>query len=305
MKRFEEIKGLRSVIEKILNFKSSGDVAKDFLALQEFEISLKKLPAGLLKQFGELLLAKESKNSSALKRLMEEVIHWEYRVIPFFGVDIPLGDETWSSVDKLLVETVKSFDDQVMVRAFATRVFQLVSSSRLPQFSSSIDTEWSLNELRKLSTSPWYGIRYPAFWFSQLQGRVTQSELTALVDQLLTKLPAPKWNDYDLWVFSEWLPTNEAYRGQIVDAITKIKDRKEPYLQELIIRMAENSILRRILEKKEILNSKALFKLKRDFYLDLLEKGVQVDYALYQLVDIGDEDKNYLWWYAFNPFLTN
>src|SRR5690606_2414245 len=121
LKHLKQIAELRSIIENILNFKVGEDRAKDILKLQQFQKDLKKLPEGILKQFGELLLAKEAKNNSAIKRLMEEVIHWEYRVIPFYGVDIPLSDETWSSVDQLLFDAANTITDEVLLRAFATR----------------------------------------------------------------------------------------------------------------------------------------------------------------------------------------
>lgn len=298
----KQIRELRGIIENILNFKVSEDSAKDILKLQQFQKDLKKLPEGILKQFGELLLAKEAKNRSAIKRLMEEVIHWEYRVIPFYGVDIPLAEQTWASVDQLLFDAANSIADEVLLRAFATRVFQFVDASKLPKFADKVDLDWSLNELRKYVTSAWYANRYPAFWYNQMSGRVAQSEIGALIDSLLTKQSADKWSIYDIWVFGEWLPVKAEYRAQIVSAASALKDKKEPYLRELLIRLSENTILRRELEKKDVIASKALFKLKRDYYLELLHSGAQVDYAIYQLASIGDEDRTYLWWYALNPF---
>lgn len=302
LEHLKQINVLRGIIENILNFKVSDDRAKDVLKLQQFQKELKRLPEGILKQFGELLLAKEAKNISAIKRLMEEVIHWEYRVIPFYGVDIPLADQTWSSVDQLLFDTATTISDEVLLRAFATRVFQFVDQSKLPKFKDKVDLNWSLNELRKYVSSAWYSIRYPAFWYNQMSGRVAQSEVGALIDSLLSSKPADEWSIYDLWVFSEWLPVKTEYRNQVIKAASVLKDKKEPYLREQLIRLSENAILRRELEKNGVISSKALFKLKRDYYLELLYGGAQVDYAIYQLASIGDEDRAYLWWYALNPF---
>lgn len=302
LKHRSQINELRGIIEKILNFKTSEDRAKDILQLQQFQKDLKRLPEGILKQFGELLLAKEAKNNSVIKRLMEEVIHWEYRVIPFYGVDIGLDSQTWSSVDQLLLDAATTISDRTLVRAFATRVFHFVDATKLPKFSEKVDINWSLNELRKYTTSSWYAHRYPAFWYNQMSGRVAQSEISALVESLLNKKSADEWSIYDIWVFSEWLPVKTDHRAQVVKAASSLKNREEPYLQELLIRLAENTVLRRELESNGVIAGKALFKLKRDYYLKLLESGTRVDYAIYQLASIGDEDRAYLWWYALNPF---
>lgn len=84
-------------------------------------------------------------------------------------------------------------------------------------------------------------------------------------------------------------------------AAEKLSSYKEPYLDELLIRLATNAILRKELERKNILKTKALFKLQRDFYRELLKRGPYVDYSLYQLSAMGDEDQSYLWWYTLNP----
>lgn len=300
--RLNKIETLRSIIEKILNFKTTKSAAQDALQLQRFSRNLSGFPEGMLKNFGLLLLSKESNNKASLKRLMEEVIHWEARVIPFYGIDIPLSEETWSSVDQLLIDATESINDRVLLRAFGSRVFQFVEPTKLPKFSEKIDTKWSLNELRVLAASAWYAPLFPAFWYSQLSGRVASSEMGALIDSLLTRLPANKWNDHDLWVFSEWLPAKDEYRKGIIKAIANISQTSNPYLKELLVRLSENAVLRRELEKEKIISNKALFKLKRDYYSSLLQRGAQVDYALYQLTMLGDEDPDYLWWYALNPF---
>lgn len=298
----KKVENLRGIIEKILNFKSSGNIAKDSLLLQRYGRNLKKIPNGVLKQFGLLLLASEAKNRALLKSLIEEVVHWEQRVIPFYGIDMQLTEETWKSVDILLINATAVIDDSVLLRAFGTRVFQFIERAKLPKFSDLVDTSWSLTELRKLANSAWYAPLIPAFWYSQLAGRVSSNEIGVVVDSLLERVAAINWNLHDLWIFSEWLPGNTNKRDDIFDAVKELAKSEEPYLKELLVRFSENSILRRELENRKIISSKALFKLKRDFYSNLLQQGTQVDYALYQLTALGDEDKDYLWWFAFNPF---
>tara|TARA_R110000868_G_scaffold42895_5_gene144705 strand:- start:5469 stop:6680 length:1212 start_codon:yes stop_codon:yes gene_type:complete len=298
----DKVERLRGIIEQILNFKSSDNKAKDGILLQRFGRDLTRFPNGVLKQFGLLLLASEAKNRSLLKSLIEEVVHWEQRVIPFYGIDMPLSEETWKSVDILLINATAVIDDSVLLRAFGTRVFQFIERAKLPKFSDLVDTTWSLSELRKLANSAWYAPLIPAFWYSQLAGRVSTNEIGIVVDSLLERVAAKNWNSHDLWVFSDWLPGNTSKRDDIFEAVKELSKREEPYLKELLVRFSENSILRRELESRKIIPSKALFKLKRDFYTDLLKQGRQVDYALYQLTALGDEDKDYLWWFVFNPF---
>lgn len=299
-----KITKLRTIIEKILNFTPSGNKGKDLLTLQSFKRDLERLPKGIIKLFGELLLAKEVENKAVMKKVMERMIHWEFRAIPFYGIDLPLSEQTWSSIDKLLVEASTVLGDPILIRAFATRVFQFIEPTKLPQFNSKADTNWTLNELRKLAESPWYSIRYPAFIFNQLNGRVSQAEIASVVEALAKRLTPEKWNINDLWIFSDWLPNNDELRSKVVAAVKNISKKDELYLRELLIRLSENVVLRKELEKNGVIESKALFKLKRDFYLRLLNDGAQVEYALYQLIAIGDEDRDYLWWLVFNPFLN-
>lgn len=299
---YQKVIVLRGIIEKILNFKPSDNKAKDALALQDFQINLLQLPQGLLKKFGYLLLAKESNNFSQIKGLIEEVIHWEPRVLPFYGIDIPLSNETWSSVDDLLVGIVKNLKDKILAKAFITRVSQFVDESKLPKLFDEMNTDWSLNDLRVIVKSPWYAPLFPAFWFSQLSGRVSTSEMTDINLKLIERKKITKWENHDLWMFSDWMPNDQALRLDIIESISRINNVDEDYMKELVVRLAENAITRKLLDEKKIISTKVLFKLKRDFYFKLLSAGKHVDYSLYHLIVLGDEDRNYLWWYAIDPF---
>lgn len=299
---YQEVVVLRGIIEKILNFKASDNKAKDALLLQEFQLNLKRLPQGLLKKFGYLLLAKESENFSQIKGLVEDVIHWEPRVLPFYGINIPLGDETWSSVDNLLVGIVKKLEDRILAKAFITRVTQFVETSKLPKLYDEMNLDWSLNDLREIVKSPWYAPLFPAFWFSQLSGRVSTSEMNDINLKLIERKKITNWDHHDLWMFSDWMPNEESLRLDIIKSIETIKRSDEEYMKELVVRLAENAIIRRLLDERKIISTKVLFKLKRDFYFKLLNGGKHIDYSLYHLIVLGDEDKNYLWWYAIDPF---
>ncbi len=299
---YQRVVVLRGIIEKILNFKPSDNKAKDALSLQDYQMNLVQLPQGLLKNFGYLLLAKESNNFSQIKGLIEEVIHWEPRVLPFYGIDIPLGSDTWNSVDDLLVGIIKNLKDKILAKAFITRVSQFVDESKLPKLFDEINTEWSLNDLREYVKSPWYAPLFPSFWFSQLSGRVSTSEMTDINLKLIDRKNITKWENHDLWMFSDWMPNDEALRLDIIKSIERINTLDEEYMKELVIRLSENAIIRRHLDEKKIIPTKVLFKLKRDFYFKLLSAGKHIDYSLYHLLVLGDEDRNYLWWYALDPF---
>ncbi|PIP90197.1 MAG: hypothetical protein COW01_12805 [Bdellovibrionales bacterium CG12_big_fil_rev_8_21_14_0_65_38_15] len=299
---YQKVIVLRGIIEKILNFKPSENKSKDGLLLQEFSRNLELLPQGLLKKFGFLLLAKESSNFSQIKGLIEEVIHWEPRVLPFYGIDIPLSDDTWNSVDDLLLGIVKNLKDKILAKAFITRVSQFIDESKLPKLFDEMNTDWSLNDLREIVKSPWYAPLFPAFWFSQLSGRVSTSEMTDINLKLIERKKITQWNDHDLWMFSDWMPNDETLRQDIINSIKRINDLEEDYMKELVVRLAENAIIRRHLDEKKIIPTKVLFKLKRDYYFRLLSAGKHVDYSLYHLLVLGDEDRNYLWWYALDPF---
>ncbi len=302
--RKNEIDRQRTAIEKILNFKDTGNSGKDVLALQKAQRELNSFPEGILKKFSQFLLAQESGNQSQLKKIIEQVVSWEYKVIPFYGAYLPLSDETWKSIDSLLKQSTVNLKDVVLMRAFATRVFQFISSDKLPVFYNSIDLEWTLTELRSYVNSPWYGPRYPGFWFSQMSGRVAQSELGAMATGLLEKIEAKDWELHNLWLFTEWFPAQLQAREAVMEAVTKLAVEKEKnlYLSELLIRLSENVVIRRELEKRQLITGKALFKMKRDHYLRVLESGNLTQYALYQLMAMGDEDRDYLWWLALDPF---
>ena len=250
---FQKIVVLRGIIEKILNFKPSDNKSKDGLLLQGYLRSLNQLPQGLLKKFGYLLLAKESNNQSQIKGLIEEVIHWEPRVLPFYGIDISLSDDTWNSVDQLLVGIVKNLKDKILAKAFVTRVAQFVDGSKLPKLFNEMNTDWALNDLRVIVTSPWYAPLFPAFWFSQLSGRVSTSEMTDINLKLIERKKITDWDNHDLWIFSDWIPNDESLRLDIIKSIERINNLEEEYMRELVVRLAENAILRRLLDEKKII----------------------------------------------------
>ncbi len=181
-------------------------------------------------------------------------------------------------------------------------MFQFIDASKLPKLADEMSTEWSLNELRGYAKSPWYASLFPAFWFSQMSGRVATAEMNTVTLKFIDNKKIIDWDNHDLWIFSDWMPNDEKIRSDIIKSITKVNDLNQDYMKELVVRLSENAVIRKHLADNKVISTQALFKLKRDFYFKLLSQGKHIDYSLYNLLLLGDEQKEYLWWYALDPF---
>jgi hypothetical protein len=96
------------------------------------------------------------------------------------------------------------------------------------------------------------------------------------------------------WILEDYFPTNKEYRKMIWEMFKNIQTTKDVYLKDVMFRMLENESFRNYVMQIDEKFRKPMFLEKRKHYLSLLEQGLAVDYAIYNLIKLGDYEPGYL-----------
>lgn len=157
------------------------------------------------------------------------------------------------------------------------------------------DANWSLNEVRNLSKSYRYGRNYLGFWFKVLNKRSFRIEVNEYLKKMLDEDSVKRHGDDILWIFKHFLPPDDKIRDGIYEGIYQKSKEKMIYSRFLILDLMEQNTIRKNLSKKIPLLKRPIFNLKRTFYLDLLGRGIAIDFSLYQLYLLGERNQEIFW----------
>ena len=159
--------------------------------------------------------------------------------------------------------------------------------------------DWSLAELRRRLKGNQVDRRIWNFLFQKLRIRTSSIESSLLLKKRMTDDFIQNMSVADIWLFHHYYPIEDSLREKALDKISKAWNRDNLWLQYLVIELIQKPEIKKPLAKRKKFFKKALFQIKRRFYRDLLSQGLAVDFALYQLIELGDYDRRDLWWLAF------
>ena len=64
----------------------------------------------------------------------------------------------------------------------------------------------------------------------------------------------------------------------------------------LALELLARPSIKREMKKLDNKFLRPIFILKRQFYLDILNKNIATDFAIFNLISLGDIRESYLWW---------
>lgn len=308
IKNQKQMSALLILLEEFLKWEPQNkERAQVYRTSRDFQKELEKHPQGYLKKLGEVLLAIKIDNESwALKKLVEFFNMHPARL----GFDLyrQVFTQEWSQErhDKLIlgvgIEITKYFKKKYPeeMDIFMTSVKQTGDSRIFSSLSQGFGTDWSLARLRESVEKGQRARQYPSFWFSQLSYRTSSGQIDLFLRDLFTNTQRYPLSAEALWIFAENFPRLEKEREHLVDVSLK-GEQEDFYYRYLILHLLENGAFKKLIEAQKTKFSRPLFQLKRQTLRQGLKNLRAPEWMLFELLKLGDYQKDYLWYIGLHP----
>ena len=155
--------------------------------------------------------------------------------------------------------------------------------------------EWSLNDMREMMKSYRYGMKFPAYWVYKLSGRTSFKEIEDFVKTIEDHNLLKFINPIDSWVFKDNFPVETDSRELIYKNILN-KTSGNNLMTFVSLTLMENLAVKKNISKKNKSYSRPIFSLKRKYFHDNLYDGRESSLLIYNLVRMGEEKDEFLWW---------
>ncbi len=152
---------------------------------------------------------------------------------------------------------------------------------------------FSLQDIRKIIKSPTYGVNLICFWMPYFFKRSTFKEASIEFLNLSTKITNLAL-EQNWWVFSFYTLTNDEFYSKYEVLLDKKQPFKSVVDRYLLLMMQENDDMKKALTSLKLYEKVGLFKIKRKYFLELLEDSETKDFAIFNLFLIGDQQVSYL-----------
>lgn len=297
----------RSIEEFLVIDISEKSHAEKYLASKNFRDKIESYPNGFFKKLAEILLAIKIDNEAwATTRLLEFFNYHPARI----GFDLyrQVFDHGWTLErhNKLILnislEITRYFKNKrpEEMDIFMTLMEQAIDSRVFATLSQKYGKDWSLARLREAVARGERARQYPSFWYSQLSYRTSSGQVDQFLRNLFTESKRYPIAPDALWIFSENFPRLEQERLHLTQIALGIPS-EEFYFHYLVIELIENEAFKKIMEDKSANFKRPTFQLKRQLYRQGLESLKAPEWMLYELLKLGDFQKDYLWYLGLHP----
>lgn len=308
IKSQKQMPSLLILLEEFLKWEPQNkERSQVYRRSRDFQNELEKHPPGYLKKLGEVLLAIKIDNESwALNKLVEF-----FNIHPArLGFDLyrQVFTQEWDQQrhDKLIlslgIEVTKYFKKKYPeeMDIFMTSLKQTVDSRIFSSLTQGFGTDWSLARLRESVEKGQRARQYPSFWFSQLSYRTSSGQIDQFLRDLFTNTQRYPLSPEALWIFAENFPRLEKEREHLVDVALNT-EQEDFYYRYLVLHLLENGAFKKLIESKKKKFNRPLFQLKRQTLRQGLKNLRAPEWMLFELLKLGDYQKDYLWYIGLHP----
>jgi len=286
--------------ESIKFFKEDKKINLNEMKLKIDKIS--QVPNSLNKHLVTALIALKIGNQAWANNSLENILYMDPRKVIFDAPSWQGKDDKYSvylnSLYYFFEHTLKELENKTLAKLIVNYFGSIIAGPKMNDIIAGWGSQWSLFEMRKMAASMSYGRQFIGAWVMMLSKRVNDLE----VHQYITRGLDPNILHYDsenfLWIFQRLSHLSDELKAYFEKLIIENKKNKDDYFQYILINLMQNEVLSRIVMKNIPGFKKAQFQLKRNFYLKLLYNGVATDFAIYNLLQLGDRNEEYLWWLA-------
>lgn len=236
-------------------------------------------------------------NQTRANNIIEKIVSKE---IFKFGFEMNIPISFRQEILNELIELLKKIDQIILNKKlfniFVLHLYENTDHLIQEKLSDIFIINYSNKEFLKMSQSINYGLSFPNVWFPILQSNFSLDEAENFLvhSNFYKKLNKNKFEHF--YILEKYFPNDKNQREIIRTAIQEIEKNQQPYFQDLLFRVLSNEELKLYLVQKDSRYTKPLFSRKRKHYLNLLKQGIAIDYALFQLIKLGDYNPTYLFY---------
>lgn len=261
--------------------------------------TIKNRPDGLLKYLLELSVALDSDNQAWSKKIAKKVITMGPQEILF-----PRAIESSEHHDKLVAATkaflVKFkvvFKDKMLKKMFINQLVNLMPTENLKEELPFWLADWTLTDIRGFLDSATYGKPFVGFWFLELISATYEAEVLRFLKDVTDEESVKKYGRSYPWLLA--LYPIKRLENQIVTIFKELWNSDNSYKRYIVLELLENSNFKELMAKEIPELAKPLFQLKRGLFFNMLRKGENLNFSIYQLLKLGDRSEELLWWVTF------
>lgn len=290
-----------SIEEFIQIERSKEEKSKYYLKARKLQSRLEQSPYIFSRSLGLIVLAIKTNNFSWAKKELYNFLNFHPMRFTF---EIHRGHfhSDWNTkrFEKLILDIgleISTFFKKthpLEVDIFMTLMQESFNSRTFNSLSSKYQTQWSLTRLREAISSGHNISAYPSFWYAQLSHRTSRGQVDSFINSLFKEEAFDSLGLEALWIFTETMPSHEEKRKKIQNLIFS-HSMNDPYLEYVVLHLAENEAFKRLLSESENVWSKPNFQLKRSLFRELFWNDINPELMIFHLLSLGDYNSDYLW----------
>lgn len=255
-----------------------------------------------IKHFIELAVALRTDNKQWVRKVSKKIINssaLQYAI--FFEPRNMKGKLYLQFIDGIFdtLNILKNdFKDPMLLKMLVTRTLFFIPTKHKKKFNDEFSGNWSLNELREIVSTRKYGQDAIGLWFNVLENRTTATEVNKFLDDTLRKSALKKLPREEFWILRYFYPGGE--RREVLEKRIAlfVKDKRSIIDPLILNEILVKEPIQKKLEKIDSRYGRALFKVRREIYQEVLQSGYPSQFALYNLFLLGEKDPELFWWFV-------
>lgn len=261
--------------------------------------TIQKQPEGLFRYLIELSVALDSDNQAWSKKIAKKIINMEPQELLFPRV-IESGEfknQVREVIQAFLTKFKLKFKNEMLKKMLMDQLSNLYPSENFKNYQSFWSTDWTLSEMRNFLGSRNYGTPFIGFWLLELIPATHEAEVMQFLKEVLDKESVSKYGRSFPWIFTFY--PFENFRSEVISIFKDLWKTGSTYQKFLVLESLENPKTKEIMSKEIPELSKPIFQIKRTLFLNMLKKGENLNFSIYQLLKLGDRSEELLWWVTF------
>ncbi len=261
--------------------------------------AIQKQPEGLLKYLLELSVALDSDNQAWSKKIAKKIINMEPHELLFQRVidSEELKKQVRDVIQVFLTKFKLKFKNEMLKKMFLNQLSILYPSENFKNGDTFWSTDWNLSEMKNFLGSRNYGRPFIGFWFLELISATHEAEVMQFLKEVLDKETVSKNGRSFPWIFTFY--PSENFRSEVIAIFKDLWNTGSSYQKFLVLESLENPRIKEVISKEIPELSKPIFQIKRTLFLNMLKKGENLNFSIYQLLKLGDRSEELLWWVTF------
>lgn len=186
--------------------------------------------------------------------------------------------------------------DKSLLQLLVTNLSHVIKNEDFRTSISEFRALWSSSNLEKIIDEKYFGSKFPTVWLRELEILDMKNNEVPYLRKISKNSNVRFWSLDSYHVFKIFFPDNKEVEKLVISNLRKMYRSKNRSHQFTVIDLLDNITIKKALSEKDKFFKKPLFSIKRRFYNDLLNNAEAVDLSIYNLILLGEEREEFLWW---------